>query len=144
MSLLAWLILQNFIVFLGAVATDLNPFAAAALGFLGMYIPGIVMKTTILAVWKKIRGNRYVTSALKGLECGAVGLVFTAVFRLWRIGFIKEGSEYGSHIDTEPWFALISVASFVASRWYQIKPPISIAAGGVLGMIWYLVAKQSV
>jgi len=108
-----------------------------------MYIPGIVIKTAILAVWKKIRTKPLLTSAIKGLECGAVGLVFTAVFRLWKIGLINQASQHGLSIDTEPWFVLISVASFAAVRWFQINPPIAIVGGGLLGMIWSAVAELS-
>lgn len=78
-----------------------------------------------------------VTSALKGIECGAVGLVFTAVYRLWKIGLINQQNQNGSSLDNEPWFVLISGASFVSSRWFGVKPPVAIIAGGLLGMIWY-------
>lgn len=128
-------------MFLGAVAQGFNPFVGALLGFLGMYVPGILIKTVILVVWKKIRTKPLLGSLLKGIECGAVGLVFTAVYRLWKIGFISQDSQRGSPLDTDPWFVLIAVASFSSSRWFGVKPPIAIIIGGLLGIIWFGVVK---
>lgn len=128
---------------MGAVASGFNPLAGAALGFLGMYLPGILIKIAILAVWKKIRTKPLLSSALKGIECGAVGLVFTAVYRLWTIGFINQQFQRGGPIDSDPWFVLITAVSFTASRWYGIKPPVAILTGGLLGMIWYGVVRPS-
>ena len=126
-------------VFLGAVANGFNPLVGAALGFLAIYIPGILIKTAILGVWEKMRTKPLSTSALKGIECGAVGLVFAAVYRLWKIGFINQQLQQGGPIDTDPWFVLILVASFTSSKWFGVKPPLAILAGGLLGMIWYAV-----
>src|SRR5947207_5091507 len=108
-----------------------------------MYVPGILIKTAILAVWKIMRTKPWITSVLKGIECGAVGLVFTAVYRLWRLGFISQESQHGSPIDTDAWFVLISVASFSSSRWFGVKPPVAIVTGGMLGMIWFGVVNPS-
>jgi chromate transport protein ChrA len=131
------------VVFLGAVATGFNPLAGAALGFLAIYIPGILIKIALLGVWEKMRTKPLLISALKGIECGAVGLVFTAVYRLWKIGFINQQLQQGGPIDTDPWFVLISVASFTSCKWLGVKAPVAILAGGILGLIWYAVVKPS-
>lgn len=117
--------------------------SGATLGFLGIYLPGILLKFFILGMWEKMRSKPRLMSALKGVECGAVGLVFTAVFRLWKIGLINEASQSGSPIDNQPWFVLITVASFTASKWFGVIPPVAIVSGGFLGMIWYGVVKSS-
>ena len=128
-------------MFLGAVSSGIHPLAGAVLGYLGVYIPGILIKTAMLAIWKKMRMNGILVSALKGVECGAVGLVFTAVYRLWMIGLINQESQHGSPIDNDPWFVLISVASFAASKWFGVNPPVAIVAGGLLGIIWFGVCR---
>jgi chromate transport protein ChrA len=102
-----------------------------------MYIPGILVKIAILSAWEKMRDNPRVTSGLKGVECGAVGLVFAAVYRLWKIGLINQDNQNGSALDNDPWFVLISGVSFISCRWFGVKPPVAIIAGGFLGMIWY-------
>jgi chromate transport protein ChrA len=76
-------------------------------------------------------------SFLKGVECGAVGLVFTAVYRIARLGHVSDEFPGGSPIDNEAWFVLIAVAAFVANKWFSIRPPVAIISGGMLGMIWY-------
>jgi len=128
-------------VFLGAVSSGIHPLAGAVLGYLGIDIPGILIKTVMLAFWKKMRMNGILVSALKGVECGAVGLVFTAVYRLWMIGLINQESQHGSPIDNDPWFVLISVASFATSKWFGVNPPVAIVAGGLLGIIWFGVCR---
>jgi chromate transport protein ChrA len=111
------------------------------LGFIAIFLPGILIKTSLLAIWNKVRTKPAFSSALKGLECGGVGLVFTAVFRLWKIGFMSQQFQNGGPIDTDAWFVLITAASFAASKWYGVKPPVAILSGGLLGMIWYGVVR---
>jgi chromate transport protein ChrA len=106
-------------------------------GFLGIYLPGIVLKFSILTFWRKIRTNKWFMSFLKGVECGAVGLVFTAVYRIGRMGYVSDEFPGGSPVDNEPWFVLIGVASFVANKWFNVQPPVAIISGGILGMLWY-------
>ena len=102
-----------------------------------MFLPGLLIKTGVLALWKIMRTKRLLNSALKGVECSAVGLVFTAVYRLWSIGLITGQIQGGSALDSEPWFVLVTAASFVCSKWFGVKPPVAIVGGGLLGMIWY-------
>jgi len=125
------------VIYLGALANGINPLVGAAVGFLGIYVPGMVLKFSILAFWRKIRSNRRFMSLLKGVECGAVGLVFTAVYRIARIGYVSMDFPGGSPIDNEPWFVLISISAFVANKWFDVRPPVAIISGGVLGMLWY-------
>jgi chromate transport protein ChrA len=106
-----------------------------------MYLPGILIKTGILSIWKETRTKPCLASALKGFECGAVGIVFAAVYRLSQIGLMNNQSPGGTAIDREPWFVLIAVVSFTASRWFNVKPPVAILGGGLLGMIWFAVVK---
>jgi chromate transport protein ChrA len=128
---------QNFAVFLGALAYPSNPVLGAALGYLGIFFPGLILQNSLLPIWTRMRKQPRLNSLLKGIACGAIGLVFTAVYRLWRIGLINRDSQQGSSIDNEPWFVLVSVTSFTACKWFKAQPPVAIVAGGILGMIWY-------
>jgi len=89
-----------------------------------------------------MRTKPLLNSALKGVECGAVGLVFTAVYRLFSIGLINNESQQGSSIGNEPWFVLVTGVSFISCRWFGAIPPLAIISGGLLGMIWYGVVKR--
>lgn len=84
-----------------------------------------------------MRTKPRLNSALKGIACGAVGLVYTAVYRLWRIGLLNQQAQQGSSLENEPWFVLVCAASFISCKWYGIQPPVAIIAGGLLGMIWF-------
>jgi chromate transport protein ChrA len=106
-----------------------------------MYTPGLTIKAAMLAIWSRARGNKFVLSGLKGVECGAVGLVFTAVYRLWILGIMDSTNMRGTAIDTDPWFVLITVMSFSSSKWFGVKPPIAILSGGLLGMLWFGVTQ---
>jgi chromate transport protein ChrA len=88
-----------------------------------------------------MRRKPLIISGLKGVECGAVGLVFSAVYRLWIVGWISNAAQDGSPIDGEPWFVLITVAAFAACKWFGFKPLVAILCGGLLGMIWYGVTR---
>lgn len=127
----------NFAVFLGTLASPTAHIGGALLGYIGMFLPGLLIKTGVLALWKMMRTKRLLNSALKGIECSAVGLVFTAVYRLWKIGLITARVQSGSALDNETWFVLITALSFICSKWFGVKPPVAIVAGGILGMIWY-------
>jgi len=113
----------------------------AVLGLVGIFLPGQVIQNALLPFWRKIRSNHRLNSALKGIACGAIGLVFTAVYRLWQIGLLDRDAQQGSPLGNEPWFVLVSAAAFISCKWYGVPPPVAIIAGGLLGMIWFGVVK---
>ena len=107
------------------------------MGLVGIFFPGLVLQNAFLPFWRKIRTKPRLNSALKGVACGAIGLVYTAVYRLWQIGLINRDSQQGSPLGNEPWFVLVSATSFISCQWYGVQPPVAIIAGGLLGMIWF-------
>lgn len=102
-----------------------------------MYLPGITIKLALLPAWEKLRMNSIVLSGVKGVECGAVGLVFTAVYRLWRIAIIDSSNQSGSPVDNQPWFVLISMMAFTYCKWFRGWPAVGILGGGLLGVIYF-------
>lgn len=66
-----------------------------------------------LGVWSAIRGLRYVKSTVRGMNAGAVGPIYTAVYRLWQIGYIDEGYRSGTSLALEPWWVVVMAMSFV-------------------------------
>jgi chromate transport protein ChrA len=106
-------------------------------GFLAIFFPGGMVRSALFPIWTKMRTKPRLNSALKGVACGAVGLVYTAVFRLFRIGLINQDSQQGSSIDNEPWFVLVAASSFISCKWFRAQPPLAIVVGALLGMIWF-------
>ncbi|KAI6782271.1 Chromate transport protein-like protein [Emericellopsis cladophorae] len=130
----------NFSVYLGGL-TAINGGQNAALGalvaYLGIFLPGMWLVHGTVGIWSAIRGWRWVKSAVRGLNAGAVGLIYTAVYRLWQIGYIDEGYRDGTSLAVEPWWVVVTATSFVGGMWFGLKPWVAIVLGGVMGMIWY-------
>jgi hypothetical protein len=59
-----------------------------------------------MGIWSAIRGQRWVKSGLRGVNAAAVGLIYTALYRLWQIGFVDEGFEAGKSLGDDPWWVV--------------------------------------
>ncbi|KAE8442817.1 hypothetical protein EG329_002789 [Mollisiaceae sp. DMI_Dod_QoI] len=134
----------NFAVYLGSLAiakSSLPSFAGALLGFLGIFTPGLVIFTGIMGLLSVLRSRRWLLSLLRGLNAGAVGLVFTAVYKLWQIGYVNGVTGNGNPLGGDPWWVAVTAGSFVGGKWFGVSAPLAILCGGVLGLIWYGVVK---
>lgn len=134
----------NFAVYLGSLATarsSLPSFGGAIIAFLGIFAPGIIIVTGVTGLWKILRSRRWLLSMLRGVNAGAVGLVFTAVYKLWQIGFVDGDNQSGSPLGRDPWWVTITATSFVGGAWFGLSAPFAILLGGVMGMVWYAVVK---
>lgn len=130
----------NFAVYLGgltAINGGHNSAAGAVLGFMGIFAPGLVTVHGTMGVWNAVRGWRWVKSGLRGVNAAAVGLIYTAVYRLWQIGYIDEGFQQGTSLAVEPWWVVVTATSYVGGYWFGVSPPVTIVMGAVMGLIWY-------
>jgi chromate transport protein ChrA len=135
----------NFAVYLGSLAAingGYNSAAGAILGFLGIFLPGLVTVHGTMGIWNAIRGWRGVKSALRGINAAAVGLIYTAVYRLWQIGHIDEGFQQGTSLAIDPWWVVVTATSYVGGYWFRLSPPVAIIMGAVMGLIWYGVVSD--
>jgi chromate transport protein ChrA len=134
----------NFAVYLGSLAaagSSLPSFVGAMIGFLGIFTPGIIIVIGVMGLWNSLRSRRWLLSLLRGVNAGAVGLVFTAVYKLWQIGFVDADNQSGSPLGRDPWWVAITAMSFVGGAWFGLSAPFAILLGGALGMTWYGVAR---
>ncbi|KAM3434747.1 hypothetical protein MY4824_005256 [Beauveria thailandica] len=130
----------NFAVYLGALVARNNgfhPVLGAMLGFVGIFAPGLVMVHGTMGVWGAVRGSPGVKSFLKGLNAVAVGLIYTAVYRIWQVGYIAQGFQQGTSLAVEPWWVVVTATSYVGGYWFGMNPPTAIILGCVMGLIWY-------
>ncbi|KAI5783561.1 chromate transporter-domain-containing protein [Geopyxis carbonaria] len=130
----------NFAVYLGALAlahTGLPTVVGAVLGFVGIFVPGLTLAVGFQALWRALRTRPSVVSILRGVNAAAVGLVFTAVYRLWEIGFLTPEESRGMSLGREPWWVVVAAATFVGCEWFKVPPAVAIVGGGVLGLCWY-------
>ncbi|KAK4231186.1 chromate transporter-domain-containing protein [Podospora fimiseda] len=130
----------NFAVYLGAL-TAINFGHPAALGgllgYIAIFFPGMITVHGTMGVWGALRGMRWVKSALRGVNAAAVGLIYTAVYRLWQIGWIDEGFTGGESLANDPWWVVVTASSYVGGMWFGVSPPVACLFGAVLGLVRY-------
>ncbi|KAJ7770041.1 chromate transporter-domain-containing protein [Mycena metata] len=134
----------NFSVYLGGLSLSTSSTTlGAVLAFFGIFLPGITLSVGFQSVWRALRRRRFVVSGLRGVNAAAVGLVFTAVYRLWQIGYLTPTESSGVSLANEPWWLVISVVTYASVEWYGTVPPVAIMGGGVAGLGWWgAVARQ--
>ncbi|KAL9561828.1 hypothetical protein ACKAV7_014090 [Fusarium commune] len=135
----------NFAVYLGsltAINGGYNSAAGAILGFLGIFVPALLTVHGTMGIWGAIRGWIWVKSSLRGVNAAAVGLIYTAVYRLWQIGHIDEGFQQGTSLAVDPWWVVVTATSYVGGYWFRVSPPVAIGTGAVMGLIWYGVVSD--
>jgi chromate transport protein ChrA len=132
-------------VYLGALAAggslDLNAAVGAVIGYIAMFSPGIILQTGVMGPWKKLRTYEWINSCVRGVNAAAVGLVYTAVYRLWKM------QSYDGHLDEtrfgkESWWVVVIAAAFAGGMWFKLPAPAAIFIGGLMGLIWHGVVES--
>lgn len=129
----------NFGVYLGALAVlHVQPTGLGALlGFFGIFLPGLALAVGTQSLWRVLRTKPAVISVLRGVNATAVGLVFTAVYRLWEIGYLTLEDSNGKSLASEPWWVVVAALTYAESAWFRVPAPVAIVFGGVFGLCWY-------
>ena len=134
----------NFAIYLGAMVVSgpassrsVPTIVGALLAFLGIFTPGLWLSVGFQSVWQSLRKRREVASVLRGVNAAAVGFVFTAVYRLWEIGYLTAEQTKGSSLGKEPWWLVVAASTFTAVEWFSVPPPLAIILGGTAGVGWW-------
>ncbi|PKY01765.1 putative chromate ion transporter [Aspergillus campestris IBT 28561] len=130
----------NFAVFLGALTLQNSRWPTifgALLAALGIFVPGLTLAVAVQSFWRVLRKRKYVIDFLRGVNATAVGLVFTAVYRLWEIGYLTPGKNDGQSLANEPWWVVVAAVTYAESAWFNVPPAIAIILGALLGLCWY-------
>ncbi|KAF5364347.1 hypothetical protein D9756_000403 [Leucocoprinus leucothites] len=133
----------NFAVYLGSLAitsTGFSPgksFFGAILGYLGIFAPGIWLTTGFQGIWRMLRKQKAVTSLLRGVNAAAVGFVYTAVYRIWQVGYLTPAQNQGTSLGDEPWWLAVSATTFTLVEWFKFPPAVAIILGGLAGLGWW-------
>jgi chromate transporter len=73
--------LFTFAAYLGAVVgTPANGVAGAAIGLIGLSLPGLLLVTGVLPFWDAFRGSPRVQAAMRGAGAAVVGLLAAALY----------------------------------------------------------------
>ena len=137
----------NFAVYLSALAVQPTRFPTVfggVLGFAGIYAPGLILAVGTYGIWHVLRAKAVVISMLRGINAAAVGLIFTAVYRLWEQGYLTPTQSSGSSLASEPWWVVVATVTYTGSAWFGVPPAVAILAGGVLGLLWYAAVGHSI
>lgn len=130
----------NFAVYLGTLAvqaTAIPPVVGAFIAYLAIFAPGLWLATGASGLWSSVRKVHAVRACLRGIHATAVGLVFTAVYRLFEIGYLDAEVRNGGSLGRDPWWVVIVATSFVGGKYFGLNPPMAILLGCVMGLIWY-------
>ncbi|GAA5975447.1 hypothetical protein JCM21900_002114 [Sporobolomyces salmonicolor] len=139
-----------FCAYLGALvlsSSTASSIGGAVLGVSAIFLPGIMLKLAFLPLYQRWKQATRVRSILRGLNAAAVGLIFSATYRLFRVGFIQadptrgsEGARFSS-LDRDGFWVSTVAATFVACEWFRVKTPVAILGGAVGGVAWYGVQR---
>ena len=127
----------NFAVYLGALAvvgTSVPSYLGALIAFVAMYAPGLFIVVGFMGLWRILKDKAWFLAILRGVNAAAVGLVFTAVYKLWQIGYLTAVVQAGSPLGTDPWLVAITGTAFVGGAWFGMNPPMAILLGGAMGV----------
>jgi chromate transport protein ChrA len=130
----------NFSVYLGALtlaSTSVPTVFGALLAFVAIFSPGIILAVGAQSIWQAMRTKSWVLSLLRGINATAVGLVFTAVYRLWEIGYLTPESSDGKSLALEPWWVVVAAVTYAETAWFNVPPAFAILFGAILGLGWY-------
>jgi len=132
-------------VYLGTLAfsrTNTPPILGGILGFVGIYAPGIVLGIAFQSLWHVLRTRPMFVAFLRGVDAGAVGFIFMAVYRIWSIGYLTEGHTDRVSLGENPWWVAVAVIAYTCSAWYGVQTFLSIIGGSALGLCWYGITKH--
>ncbi|CAO3687035.1 unnamed protein product [Umbelopsis ramanniana] len=122
----------NFAAYLGALAlrgTVGNSIGGAILSYIGIFLPGLLLKNAVIPFWQRLRTKAYIRAIFRGVNAMATGLVFSAIWILWTQVNIGGGSS--------SYHLVIASLAFVACEYFKIPAPIVVILGGCMGAIEY-------
>ncbi|KAK7204771.1 chromate transport protein ChrA [Myxozyma melibiosi] len=128
----------NFAIYLGALAyknAGSSVVWGAIVSFIGIYAPGMMIAGGMFTFWHKLRKFSPIMSFLRGITAAATGLLWTAIYRIWDSGFLSSSNQTGESLGNEAWWYVVAATAFVLGYLYHFPTPLSIAVGGLMGII---------
>ncbi|KAI8581328.1 hypothetical protein K450DRAFT_232528 [Umbelopsis ramanniana AG] len=122
----------NFAAYLGALAlrgTVGNSIGGAILSYIGIFLPGLLLKNAVIPFWQRFRTKAYMRASFRGVNAMATGLVFSAIWILW-----TQVNTGGGNLS---YHLVIASLAFVACEYFKIPAPIVVILGGCMGAIEY-------
>jgi chromate transporter len=115
--------LFTFAAYLGAVAEPTQRLAGAALGLIGIFLPGLLVLIGTLPWWSELRRRTGAQAAMRGVNAAVVGLLGAALY----------SPVWVSSVNTPADFA-IALVGFVLLQVWRAPPLVVVvlsACGGI-------------
>lgn len=139
--------LFNFAAYLGAVVgykymgTIGEGLAAAAVSWLGLFGPGVLLLFGLLPFWGRFRKKSFYKRALPGLNAAAVGLLLASLVQM--VAAIRGGGTKPQGPVPREASTCIGLVAFWAIHWLKLQnrvltslqAPMVVVAGGTAGII---------
>jgi chromate transporter len=116
--------LFTFSAYLGAVAkTSPNGLAGAALGLLGIFIPGMLLLLGTLPFWESFRKRARAQAAMRGVNAAVVGVLGAALYNPVWTSSVKTPGDFG-----------LALVGFVLLTVWRVPPLVVVIVGGLGGI----------
>ena len=117
--------LFSFAAYLGSVARPApHGVAGAALGLVGIFLPGLLILVGALPFWHGLRGRLWAQAAMRGVNAAVVGLLGAALYNPVWTSAVKTPGDFG--------IALLGFALLMVWKAPPLVVVVVSAAGGVL------------
>ena len=116
--------LFTFAAYLGAVVSpEPHRLAGAAMGLIGIFLPGMLILTGVLPFWETLRKRAAAQAAMRGVNAAVVGLLGAALYNpVWTTS-VKSGGDFG-----------IALTGFVLLTVWRVPPLVAVIAGAFGGI----------
>ncbi|KAJ3247045.1 hypothetical protein HDU78_005446 [Chytriomyces hyalinus] len=128
----------NFAAFCGALAfrdTAGTSIVGALLAWIGIFLPGLLVKAGILPIWRHYRSLPLLRVVFKGMNSVAVGLLVAAVFLLGQKAVVLAQSRGAASLVDYPGWTAVMVVAFWAMDVVGIEGVWVVFGGAIVGVI---------
>jgi len=116
--------LFTFAAYLGALAKPApNAIAGAALGVVGIFLPGLLILVGALPFWDAFRQRTHAQAMMRGVNAAVVGILGAALYNPVWTSSVKAPSDVA-----------IALAGFVLLTAWRAPPLVVVVAGALAGM----------
>lgn len=115
--------LFTFAAYLGAVLDPSHRIAGAALGLVGIFLPGILILLGTLPFWDLIRQRAGAQAAMRGINAAVVGLLGAALYNPLWTSSVKSSADFA-----------VALAGFILLVAWRAPPLLVVILGALSGL----------
>jgi chromate transporter len=115
--------LFTFAAYLGAVAESPHGVTGAAVGLIGIFLPGILILIGILPFWETFRARAGAQAAMRGINAAVVGLLGGAFYDPIWTSSVETASDFG-----------VALIGFILLIMWRAPPLLVVVTGAVAGV----------